>query len=124
MSRSSNSGVVYSSEHGRMCPKCGNPVAKCTCKGKSQKSEANRPEIDGIVRVRREKSGRGGKTVTAIYGVPGDEKELKRIAKNMKKRAGTGGSVKDWTIIIQGDRIDDVMGWLEADGFTVRRSGG
>lgn len=107
-----------------MCPKCGNPVAKCTCKGKSQKSEANRPEIDGIVRVRREKSGRGGKTVTAIYGVPGDEKELKRIAKNMKKRAGTGGSVKDWTIIIQGDRIDDVMGWLEADGFTVRRSGG
>lgn len=105
-----------------MCPKCDNPVARCTCK--NSKATAQRPETDGIVRVRREKSGRGGKTVTAIYGVPGDEKELKAITKKMKKRAGTGGSVKDWAIIIQGDRVDDVIQWLEKDGHTVKRSGG
>lgn len=106
-----------------MCPKCGQPVAKCACSKKKSASKP-RPETDGIVRVRPEKSGRGGKTVTAIYGVPGTEKELKALGKKLKKRAGTGGSVKDWTIIIQGDRVDDVIGWLEKDGFTVKRSGG
>lgn len=122
MSRSSNSGVVYSSEHGRMCPNCAKPVAQCACS--QQKSQQNRPETDGIVRVRPEKSGRGGKTVTAIYGVPGTEQELKTLAKKLKKRAGTGGSVKDWAIIIQGDRVEDAIEWLQKEGYTVKRSGG
>lgn len=122
MSRSSNAGVVYSSEHGRMCPDCGKPVAQCHCK--TQKSKKGRPETDGVVRVRPEKSGRGGKTVTAIYGVPGTEDELKTLAKKLKKRAGTGGSVKDWAIIIQGDRVDDAISWLKAEGYRVKRSGG
>lgn len=122
MSRSSNSGVVYSSEHGRMCPNCAKPVAQCICT--KQKAHQDRPETDGTVRVRPEKSGRGGKTVTAIYGVPGTEEELKTLAKKLKKRAGTGGSFKDWTIIIQGDRVDDVIGWLQNEGYRVKRSGG
>lgn len=118
----SSSGVVYSSEFGRMCPSCNQPVKSCRCKDKAKAEE--RPATDGIVRVRREKSGRGGKVVTSITGVPGDAKELNALAKRLKGKAGTGGSVKDWVILIQGDRVDDVMRWLTEDGFKVRRSGG
>lgn len=122
MAHSSKSGLVYSSEHGRMCPDCGKPIADCRC-AKNKAADA-RPETDGVVRVRREKSGRGGKVVTAVYGVPGAENDLKNLAKRLKQKAGTGGSVKDWAILIQGDRVGDVIGWLKDEGFTVKQSGG
>lgn len=83
-----------------------------------------RPPTDGVVRVRREKSGRGGKVVTAIQGAPGTAKELDALAKKLKARCGVGGSVKDWVILIQGDRVDDVMAMLKDEGFQVKRSGG
>lgn len=105
-----------------MCPDCGKAIKKCQCR--TEKQAAERPATDGIVRVRREKSGRGGKTVTAISGVPGELNELESLAKKLKAKAGTGGSVKDWVILIQGDRVDDAIQWLEAEGFRVRRSGG
>ena len=62
---SSDAPLVWSSEHGRICPGCGKPAVKCSCTGKQQ-----RPAGDGIVRVRRETKGRGGKTVTVVTGVP------------------------------------------------------
>lgn len=117
-----DTGVVYSSEFGRMCPTCAQPLTACRCKDAAKVAE--RPATDGIVRVRREKSGRGGKVVTSITGVPGDAKELDALAKRLKNKAGTGGSIKDWVILIQGDRVEDVMAWLSAEGFKVRKSGG
>ncbi len=63
----SDTPLVWSSEHGRICPGCGKPAAGCVC-GR----ESARPAGDGIVRVQRESKGRGGKTVTVVTGVPGD----------------------------------------------------
>lgn len=115
--------VVYSSEHGRMCSTCGKPVAQCRCAG-AKARDTERPESDGVVRVRREKKGRGGKTATTVNGVPGDEAALKVLAKKLKKKCGVGGSVKDWVIVIQGDQVDTVVEALEAEGYKVKRAGG
>jgi translation initiation factor 1 len=114
--------VVYSSEHGRMCSACKKPVGSCTCGDK--KKHAARPESDGVVRVRREKKGRGGKTATVVRGLPGTEAELKKIAKTLKQKCGVGGSVKDFEIVIQGDNVALVIEALSAAGHTVKQSGG
>ncbi len=114
--------VVYSSELGRVCSTCRQPVDRCRCRKDAQ--AAARPETDGVVRVRREKKGRGGKTATTVSGVPGDAAELTALAKRLKKRCGVGGSVKDWVIVIQGDKIDEVVAALEAEGHRVKRAGG
>ena len=68
-----NSRLVYSTESGRMCPECGQPVEKCSCKGKKGQKTAQAPPGDGVVRIRRETKGRKGKTVTAVSGVPLDD---------------------------------------------------
>jgi len=82
------------------------------------------PRGDGIVRVRREVKGRGGKTVTAIDGVGLAEDALRELAGELKRRCGTGGSVKDGVIEIQGDHRDTLVAELEARGYTVKRAGG
>jgi len=114
-----NSRIVYSTAHGRICRNCGKPFVDCSCKNQSQKVHG-----DGIVRVRRELKGRRGKTVTVIYGVPMNYDELQTLAGEFKRKLGTGGSVKDGTIIIQGDKSDLIMSLLIDKGFTVKRAGG
>ena len=88
--------MVYSTERGLVCPKCRLPVAKCSC-GKNEPAFAG----DGIVRVRRETKGRGGKTVTTVSGVPLGGDALRNLASELKRRCGTGGTAKDGTIEIQ-----------------------
>jgi translation initiation factor 1 len=83
-----------------------------------------RPRTADVVRVRRETKGRGGKTVTAIHGVPLDDARLKALAKELKRRCGSGGSAKDGAIEIQGDHRDEVIAALEERGYTVKRAGG
>jgi len=117
--RRSNSGAVYSSEHGRMCPACNKPVTDCACR---QNPSANRG--DGVVRISRETKGRKGKGVTVITGVPLDPPGLKELARQLKQRCGTGGTVKDGTIEIQGDHRDVLVEELAKQGWTVKRSGG
>ncbi|RLM40554.1 stress response translation initiation inhibitor YciH, partial [Haloarcula sp. Atlit-47R] len=73
-------GLVYSTDSGRHCPDCGQPVDACICK------QSRIPDGDGIARVRRETKGRGGKTVTTITGVPLAEAKLKELASALKKR--------------------------------------
>jgi translation initiation factor 1 len=114
-----NSRLVYSSEQGRICPECGRAAAGCTCRAK-----AVRDPGDGIVRVQRESKGRGGKTVTVITGLPGDDGALKAIAGELKRRCGTGGTVKDGIVEIQGDHRDLLVAELEKKGFKVKRAGG
>jgi len=81
------------------------------------------PEGDGIVRIHRETKGRKGNGVTLIKGLPLNEKALKALAKELKKRTGTGGSVKDFVIEIQGDQRDIVKTILEKQGYTVKLAG-
>jgi len=111
-------GLVYSTEQGRMCPECRNPVEQCTC------GKPGRPAGDGIVRVSRETKGRKGKGVTLITGIPLDDKELKAYAKVLKAKCGTGGTVKDGVVEIQGDHRDFLVPLLQQKGWTVKKSGG
>ena len=80
--------------------------------------------MDGVVRIRRETSGRKGKGVTTISGIPLSNEELKTLAKTLKKRCGTGGAVKDGIIEIQGDHRDVLRQTLSALGYQVKLAGG
>ena len=115
---SSGTPLVWSSELGRVCPGCGKAAAACIC-SKTQ----TRPAGDGIVRVRRESKGRGGKTVTVVTGVPGDDDVLKLLSGELKRRCGTGGTAKDGVIEIQGDHCDLLVAELTRRGFTVKKAG-
>ena len=79
---------------------------------------------DGIARIRREKAGRGGKTVTTIAGLPVDEAALAAFAKRLKTACGTGGTVRDGTIELQGDHRDAVLAFLAKEGFRGKLAGG
>lgn len=111
--------TVYSTAQGRICPGCGQAAAHCTCSSKKPASKG-----DGIVRVGRETKGRRGKAVTVITGVPLDHDRLLKLAQELKQQCGSGGTVKDSTIEIQGDHRDKLMEELKQRGFTVKRSGG
>jgi translation initiation factor 1 len=82
------------------------------------------PRGDGIVRVRRESQGRGGKTVTTIAGVGVSEDKLKELAGELKRLCGTGGTVKDWVIEIQGDHREKIVAALRQRGHQVKLAGG
>jgi translation initiation factor 1 len=118
-SSTSDAPLVWSSEQGRICPGCGMAVSSCICSRK-----AERPAGDGVVRVRRETKGRGGKTVTVVAGLPGDDAAIAKLAGELKRRCGTGGTVKDGAIEIQGDHGVLIVAELSRRGFTVKRSGG
>jgi translation initiation factor 1 len=119
-----NTRLVYSTESGRNCPACGHPTTKCTCKKKKTAKKQTIHPNDGIVRIRREVKGRKGKTVTAVFGVPLDNKKLQQFAKTLKRLCGTGGTVKDGVIIIQGDYRETLLKEIEKQGYTVKLAGG
>jgi translation initiation factor 1 len=79
---------------------------------------------DGIVRVQKESKGRGGKTVSVIYGLSLSGTELSLLAARLKQKCGAGGTVKERTIIIQGDKVDFIVQLLQKEGFNVKRAGG
>ena len=118
-SKSASGGLVYSTEAGRMCPVCRQPVAQCTCK-----SARPVPAGDGVVRVSRETKGRGGKAVTLVKGVLVDAAALEQLGKQLKAACGSGGTVKDGVIEVQGDHVERVMAALQKLGHKVKRAGG
>ena len=118
-----NSKIVYSTETGKTCPSCQKPVSDCTCKKKKSISQSY-IKNDGIIRVQREVKGRKGKTVTTVSGFQIIADELKNLATQLKRRCGTGGSVKDGVIIIQGDHRDTLITELTLRGFKAKISGG
>ncbi|MFQ3790186.1 translation initiation factor Sui1 [Halomonas sp. A29] len=115
-------GLVYSTEHGDICPGCRQPQNDCCCVELAEQERI--ASLDGIVRIRRETSGRKGKGVTTITGLPLPGAELKALAKTLKKRCGTGGSVQDGVIEIQGDHRELLKAELERLGYTVKLAGG
>ena len=118
-----DSRLVYSTESGKLCPSCQKPVSVCTCKKKKSRSQTN-IKINGIIRIQREVKGRKGKTVTIVSGFQLADDELKNLSTQLKRRCGTGGSVKDGVIIIQGDHRDTLVTELEKRGFKAKIAGG
>jgi translation initiation factor 1 len=111
--RNNNGNVlVYSTETGRIQ----------TDKRTPAKNTAS--QSDGTVRLRREVKGRGGGTVIVISGVPLADAPLKELAGALKKRCGSGGTVKDGVIEIQGDHRELLLQELQARGFRVKLAGG
>ncbi|MBF0621181.1 MAG: translation initiation factor Sui1 [Magnetococcales bacterium] len=110
---------VYSTDQGRICPDCGKPASGCVCSQKGVMSES-----DGIVRVSRETKGRAGKIVTVIKGVALEKSSLAQLGKKLKRGCGSGGTVKNGVIEIQGDHVERVMDALKKEGWTVKRAGG
>ena len=118
---SSSGGLVYSTESGRMCPACRQPLASCSCAATRARAT---PAGDGIARVRRETGGRGGKTVTTVTGLALDAPAQLALCKRLKAACGTGGTVRDGGLELQGDHRDAVTSLLAKEGIRSKLAGG
>ena len=119
MKKNATGGLVYSTETGRMCPDCRKPIDSCNCK--NIKSIA---KTDGVVRVSRETKGRGGKSVTLVKGLALDGLALAALGKQLKAACGSGGTVKDGVIEVQGEHVDTLVAALQKQGYSAKRAGG
>lgn len=117
--KSKGAPTVYSTELGRICPDCAKPVGACICRQNKSAVPAK-----GGVKVGRETKGRKGKGVTTISGLPLDSAAIEALAKDLKKRCGSGGTIKDGVIEIQGDHRDLLLEELTKRGWQAKRSGG
>ncbi|MDR3433704.1 MAG: stress response translation initiation inhibitor YciH [Rouxiella aceris] len=109
MNNDNNSRLVYSTDSGRI---------------DEPKAKVERPKGDGIVRIQRQTSGRKGKGVCLISGLDLEDAALDKLAAELKKKCGCGGSVKDGVIEIQGDKRDLLKQLLEVAGYKVKLAGG
>jgi translation initiation factor 1 len=110
--------VVYSTGIGKVCPGCGWPVKDCKCSSKRGVEEAVPNRV--VAKLRLEKKGRGGKTVTVIYDLPHNATFLKNLAQELKRACGTGGAVSENTIELQGDLRERVREYLIKKGWAVK----
>ena len=115
------SALVYSTESGRICPLCRQPMATCVCRAGARTAVL---PSDGVVRVSRETKGRGGKAVTLVKGAALDEAGLLALGKSLKAACGSGGTVKAGVIEVQGDHVERVVVALLAQGHRAKRAGG
>lgn len=77
-----------------------------------------------IIKIKRELKGRGGKTVTTLHDFNLPPDKLRQVARELKRHCGSGGSVKDKIIIIQGDQRQKIETYLHSLGYIVKRAGG
>ena len=117
MKHSSEGGLVYSTDGGRMCPECRQPLSGCACKAKPVAAG------DGVVRVSRQTKGRGGKSVTLVKGLALDPVALALLGKQLRTACGSGGTVKDGVIEVQGDHCERIMQELAKHGHQPKRAG-
>src|SRR5438105_2974425 len=117
MSSRDNARVVYSTDKGRICEKCGWPVGDCKC-SQARATESVPGRI--VAKLRMEKKGRGGKVVTVIFGLPNNGAFLKALSQDLKRACGTGGAVVDGGVELQGDLRDRVREVLTEKGFVVK----
>jgi translation initiation factor 1 len=111
--------LVYSTDgsHLKLCPDCGKNPCACV------RTPAGRAP-GAAIKMRLEKNGRGGKTVTVLFELPRDARQCEDITKKLKKLCGTGGTFKDDRVEIQGDHRDKVEGIVKGLGYKVVRAGG
>ena len=108
--------LVYSTDAGRICPGCGWPARNCRCS-----TSATQPVPTRLVaKLRMEKKGRGGKTVTVVDGLPRNDAFLKELCQELKRACGTGGAVLEGAIELQGDLRERVRELLLKRGFVVK----
>lgn len=111
--------IVYSTGQGSLCPNCRRAVRDCVCpKGAPG---AAKP---GPIRVGREVKGRAGKGVTTVIGLPLSAAAIDALATGLKKRCGSGGTVRDGVIEIQGDHRDAIVAELVKQGWQAKKAGG
>jgi len=109
--------LVYSTDAGRICAGCGWPARDCKC-STSAGTESVPARI--VAKLRMEKKGRGRKTVTVIDGLPRNAVFLKDLSQDLKRTCGTGGTVQEGAVELQGDVRDRVRGVLTKKGFVVK----
>ena len=113
--------IVYRTGIDSICPGCRRPLAQCVCK--DARGRAARPG-GGAVRVARVTQRRGGKVVSVITGLPLDGAALAALSAELKKRCGSGGTVREGAIEIQGEHRDALVAELVKRGYAARRAGG
>jgi translation initiation factor 1 len=111
------SRLVYSTGRGRVCPTCGWPADNCQCSSRSG-SAAVPGKV--VAKLRLEKKGRGGKTVSVVYDLPDNAVFLKELCQELKRACGTGGAVADKGVELQGDHREKLRELLAKKGFTVK----
>jgi translation initiation factor 1 len=114
----SNARTVYSTGGGRICAGCGWPEADCKCSGRFERDEPLPARI--TAKLRMEKAGRGGKTVTVVYGLPRNTAFLKALTQELKRACGTGGTATDDGVELQGELRERVRDVLQKKGYTVK----
>jgi translation initiation factor 1 len=108
--------TVYSTETGRLCPRCGWPVAQCRCA-----ASLDQPVPERIVaRLSVERARRGGKTVTVVDGLPRNTPFLDGLARELRRACGSGGTVAEGRVEIQGDQREALRRLLAGKGWTVK----
>jgi translation initiation factor 1 len=112
--------LVYSTDTGRMCPDCRQALTGCVCKATAKAAVTG----DGKVRVSRQSAGRGGKSVTLVKGLALDAAALAVLGKQLRTACGSGGTVKDGVIEVQGDHCERVLELLTKAGHAPKKSGG
>jgi len=80
--------------------------------------------VNEVLKVRREKKGHGGKTVTRVSGLPLTGTALADFARELKQRCGTGGALEDGDVLIQGDQVERLLTLLAAAGYRAKKAGG
>lgn len=119
MSSRDGGRLVYSTATDGKCPACGWPQRNCQCSGQRSGGQAPVP-ARVVAKLRVEKKGRGGKTVTVVFDLPKNDDFLRELAQKLKRTCGTGGAVTEDTIELQGDMRDRVRVFLQGLGYTVK----
>ena len=109
--------LVYSTGVGSICPGCGWPERDCKCSSQNTPRETIPDRI--VAKMRMEKKGRGGKTVTVVYNLPNNAAFLKELCSELKRACGTGGAIDDGAIELQGDLRGRVRECLMKKGYLV-----
>ena len=112
------SRLVYSTTGGRLCPTCGWPADDCKCSSRNKAAAPVPPRL--VAKLRIEKAGRGGKTVTVVDGLPQNDAFLKELLQELKRACGCGGAVRDGGVELQGDLRDRVRAYLTRQGHGVK----
>jgi translation initiation factor 1 len=113
-----NARLIYSTDTGGKCPVCGWPQRDCQCSSRRAATEAIPARV--VAKLRMEKKGRGGKTVTVVYGLPRNAEFLRELSQDLKRACGAGGTVTDDGVEIQGDLGERVREALKKRGYVVK----